>query len=223
MPVTGAVWLGWEGFAGDEQADRENHGGPEKAALVCPAEHYVRWREMLGREIGPAAFGENLSTRSLTEEEEVCVGDVCRLGGAVVQVSQPRQPCYKPAWRFGVRDLAALTLRSGMTGFCLRVLEEGRRRGRPDAPGTALAVGHRLRGQPPHAPRPARPGGDPAPPRGRSPLGELARRPPEAPLKRGRHTGRATPAALNLSMITCHWAVACRRIWGRSREEVEVR
>ncbi|MBX6762619.1 MAG: MOSC domain-containing protein [Rubrobacteraceae bacterium] len=123
-PAPGAVWLGREGFAGDEQADRKNHGGPEKAALVYPMEHYVRWRGMLGREIGPAAFGENLSTRRITEED-VHLGDVCRLGGAVVQVSQPRRPCYKPAWRHGVRNIALLTQQSGLTGFYLRVLEEG--------------------------------------------------------------------------------------------------
>lgn len=122
-PVAGPVWLGREGFSGDEQADRKNHGGREKAAFVYPAEHYARWKEMLGREIGPAAFGENLSTRGLTEGD-VCIGDVYRLGGAVVQVSQPRRPCYKPAWRHGVKELALLTQKSGMTGFYLRVLEE---------------------------------------------------------------------------------------------------
>ncbi|ABG05052.1 MOSC domain containing protein [Rubrobacter xylanophilus DSM 9941] len=133
-PLGGPAWLGREGFAGDEQADRKNHGGPEKAAFVYPTEHYPRWQEMLGLELPPAAFGENLSTRGLAEDG-VCLGDVYRLGGALVQVSQPRRPCYKPAWRFGVRDLALLTQESGMTGFYLRVLEEGE-----VAPGDALAL-----------------------------------------------------------------------------------
>lgn len=125
-PVEGAVWLSRTGLAGDGQADLKVHGGPEKAACVYPAEHYPYWEERLGRRLPAAAFGENLSTAGLTEPE-VCIGDVFSVGdrGAVAQVSQPRQPCYKLAARHGEKRLALWVQQTGLTGFYLRVLEEG--------------------------------------------------------------------------------------------------
>lgn len=123
-PAAGPLRLSRTGLDGDEQADRKNHGGPEKAVCVYPLEHYLYWEGRLGRILPPAAFGENFSTEGFTESA-VCVGDVYRVGSAAVQVSQPRQPCFKLAARHGVPELALWVQETGLTGFYFRVLEEG--------------------------------------------------------------------------------------------------
>ena len=127
-PVDAAVAIGPAGLEGDEQADRRNHGGPDKAIHHYPFDHYPAWRTDLP---APAslldavgAFGENISTLGLTEET-VCVGDVFRLGTATVQVSQGRQPCWKLNHRFGVADMARRVQSTGRTGWYYRVLEPG--------------------------------------------------------------------------------------------------
>lgn len=119
--------LGREGFEGDAQGDRRYHGGPEKAVHHYALGHYASWR----REIGalpifdrPGAFGENLSTAGL-DETNVAIGDVFRLGGALIEVSQGRQPCWKLNVRFGVPDMALRVQKSGRTGWYYRVKEEG--------------------------------------------------------------------------------------------------
>lgn len=125
-PVQAAevLWLGETGLEGDAQADLKNHGGPDKAVCVYPLEHYPYWSARLDRSLEPGAFGENFSTERLLEPE-VCVGDVYRVGGAVVQVSQPRQPCFKMAARHGVKELAWWVQKAGFTGFYFRCLEPG--------------------------------------------------------------------------------------------------
>lgn len=124
-PVAGAVWLGATNLAGDGQADLVNHGGRDKAVNVYPAEHYWHWETELGIPNLPGgAFGENFTTvRGL--EAEVCIGDVYELGAAVVQISQPRQPCWKLARRWGIKDLALRVQQTGRTGWYFRVLREG--------------------------------------------------------------------------------------------------
>lgn len=126
-PVAGRLFLGREGLAGDAQGDRKHHGGPEKALHHYPFEHYALWNAALGaRDLltKPGAFGENLSTRGLTEDE-VALGDVFSLGGARIQVSQGRQPCWRLNARFGVPDMALRVQTSGRTGWYYRVIEEG--------------------------------------------------------------------------------------------------
>ena len=123
-----APWrIGTLGLAGDAQADLKHHGGPEKALHHYPLDHYAFWE----REIGPSAllrrpgaFGENLST-SGWREANVCIGDVVRFGGALLQVSQGRQPCWKLNRRFSRKDMAALVQASGRAGWYYRVLEPG--------------------------------------------------------------------------------------------------
>ena len=119
-----ALWLGETGLEGDAQADLKNHGGPDKAVCVYPLEHYPYWSARLDRSLEPGAFGENFSTERLLEPE-VCVGDVYRVGSAIVQVSQPRQPCFKMAARHGVKELAWWVQETGFTGFYFRCLESG--------------------------------------------------------------------------------------------------
>src|ERR671939_657842 len=87
QPVDGPVRLGPTGLAGDAQANLQVHGGPDKAVCVYPTEHLPYWSERLGRRLVPAAFGENFSVAELLEDE-ACIGDVYRVGTALVQVTQ---------------------------------------------------------------------------------------------------------------------------------------
>lgn len=125
-PVDRPLWLGPEGFEGDSQADRRRHGGPEKAVHHYYAGHYPAWREELGDlpRLTPGRFGENLSSIGLTEPG-VAVGDRFRLGGALVEVSQARQPCWKLNIHFGIPDMARRVQDSGRTGWYYRVIEPG--------------------------------------------------------------------------------------------------
>jgi MOSC domain-containing protein YiiM len=126
--VDGACAVRFLGIEGDEQADLSVHGGPDKAIHHYPRDHYRWWQDRLpGRDVlGTAgAFGENISTSGLTERE-VCIGDRFRLGTALVEVCQGRQPCWKQAHRLGDKGVVAAMVKSGRTGWYYRVLEEGR-------------------------------------------------------------------------------------------------
>ena len=123
-PVAGPLLLTKLGFEGDGVGDRKHHGGEDKAVCVYSLDHFAYWRSVLGIEMPAAAFGENLSVEGL-REGDVCIGDSFRIGTAVVQVSQPRQPCGTLAARYGRNDLVKLVADSGKTGFYFRVLTEG--------------------------------------------------------------------------------------------------
>ena len=126
-PVDRRLWLSREGLEGDAQVDLKIHGGVEKAVHHYPREHDDAWRgelgglDMLSR---PGAFGENFSTRGL-DESTVAIGDVFRVGDAIVEVSQGRQPCHKLNARFGVADMALRVQKTGRTGWYYRVRQEG--------------------------------------------------------------------------------------------------
>ncbi|WCR09362.1 MOSC domain-containing protein [Paracoccus stylophorae] len=126
-PVSAALMLDTNGLAGDEQGDLRHHGGPEKAVHHYARDHYAAWQAEIGDLpvlAAPGAFGENLSQHGLTESD-VAVGDIFRLGKALIQVSQGRQPCWKLNHRFGVRDMARRVQDSGRTGWYYRVLQPG--------------------------------------------------------------------------------------------------
>lgn len=126
VPVTvGELWLDRLNLEGDAQADLEVHGGYDKAVYAYPSEHLPGWSVELGQELGPAAFGENLTTAGVTEDD-VCIGDRWAWGDAVLEVSQPRAPCFKLAIHRGRGDIARRMTQSGRTGWYLRVLEPGR-------------------------------------------------------------------------------------------------
>ncbi|MEV5719477.1 MOSC domain-containing protein [Amycolatopsis mediterranei] len=108
---------------GDRQADLTVHGGVDKAVYVYPAEHYPAWREE-GFDAAVADFGENVSLSGVTEED-VRIGDVWAWGDALVQVSQPRSPCFKLAMKTGRKDVTPLMIDSGRSGWYLRVLRPG--------------------------------------------------------------------------------------------------
>lgn len=127
-PVRGTAYLDYEGLAGDAQADLKHHGGPERALNHYPADHYSHWRERFPARSAafvPGVLGENLSTHGVTEAE-VRVGDVFQLGTATIQISQPRQPCWKIARRLGLPKLARDVADSGRAGWLYRVLEPGK-------------------------------------------------------------------------------------------------
>jgi MOSC domain-containing protein YiiM len=124
-PIAGPVRVTRLGLAGDEQADRENHGGPDKAVLAYSAEHYPGWRSHLGQpEMPYGGFGENLTISGL-DERIVCVGDRFQAGDLLLEVTQPRQPCWKMSRRWQIADLARQVIANGKSGWYQRVLEEG--------------------------------------------------------------------------------------------------
>src|SRR5918995_1865126 len=122
-PVPRAL-MRFENLDGDRQADRVNHGGFEKAVCVYPFDHYPYWNRQLGRDLKLGAFSENLTVWGAIETA-VCVGDVFRIGEAMVQVSQPRMPCAKLAGKNESKMLPKLIADTGYTGFYMRVLSEG--------------------------------------------------------------------------------------------------
>ena len=124
-PVDGRVFLSTVNLAGDGQADLRVHGGPDKAVCVYSMDHYPLWRrELLVEECAPGWFGENFSVEGQTETQ-VAIGDTYRIGTAVVQISQPRAPCWKLGRRWERLDMPKLVVQSGRTGWYLRVLETG--------------------------------------------------------------------------------------------------
>ena len=127
LPVADVVAVGAMGLAGDEQADRTVHGGIDKAIHHYPADHYDWWRGYLGDVPlldAPGAFGENISISGL-DEQNVFLGDRFRLGSALVEVTQARQPCWKLDHRFQARGVMAQVVKTRRTGWYYRVLEPG--------------------------------------------------------------------------------------------------
>jgi MOSC domain-containing protein YiiM len=124
-PVPGPLLLRRLNLDGDAQADLRVHGGRNKAVYAYPSEHYDFWRkELPEQELPWSMFGENLTTEGLTEEN-ACIGDQFRIGGAIVKVTQPRMPCYKLGIRFGRPDMVKRFLESRRSGIYFSVVEEG--------------------------------------------------------------------------------------------------
>ncbi|MEO0588408.1 MAG: MOSC domain-containing protein [Planctomycetota bacterium] len=116
--------MGWN-LEGDEQADRSVHGGEHKAVYGFPAEHYPAWREAFPEVDMPwGVFGENLTTRGLTEET-VRVGDRYRVGSAELVATQPRQPCFKFSIRMGDPRVGKRMVETGQSGFYFSIAAEG--------------------------------------------------------------------------------------------------
>jgi MOSC domain-containing protein YiiM len=117
------------GVVGDTVADPSVHGGPDKAVYAYPREHYDWWREQPGGlpagSDGWGLFGENLTTEGLTEDA-FFIGDQFEVGTALLEVAQPRQPCFKFVHRMGAPDAARLMIDSGRSGVYLRVIRAGR-------------------------------------------------------------------------------------------------
>ncbi|WP_298304361.1 MOSC domain-containing protein [uncultured Erythrobacter sp.] len=130
-PRKGLVQFLEDGLAPDEQADRKNHGGPDMAVHLYPLAHHHFWREQIG-DIGllnePGAFGSNLAVNDLTEND-VHIGDRFQIGTALLEVSQPRKPCWKIEHRFSQhcnsKGMVAKIVKTARCGWYFRVLEVG--------------------------------------------------------------------------------------------------
>ena len=125
--VAGPVRVEAQGIVGDEQADRRVHGGPEKAVHHYAAENYERIAQAFiqcAQALVPGSLGENISAHGLTEHN-VHIGDVLRIGSAVLQVSQPRSPCWKINHRFGAERMSMHIARERITGWYYRVVSPG--------------------------------------------------------------------------------------------------
>jgi MOSC domain-containing protein YiiM len=121
--VASAV-LRLDGFEDDGPANLKNHGGRDRTACVYPLEHYAWWKAAHGYDLGPGGFAENLTVEGALEDA-LCIGDVVRIGGALAQVSLPRDPCGTLDRLSGIGGLGAAAREAGKAGFHMRTLEEG--------------------------------------------------------------------------------------------------
>lgn len=124
-PVEAAVATAPYGLSGDAQADLHNHGGPDKAICAYSADHYEDWRQRFGLDhLEFGAFGENLSLAGV-DEHHICIGDRWATGDVLIQVSQPRQPCWKLERKWHRDTLINEVIASGRTGWYFRVERGG--------------------------------------------------------------------------------------------------
>lgn len=128
LQVEGELELTELGLVGDEQAEKKIHGGPDRALCHYPREHYAEWARAFPEQAElfcAPAFGENLSTEGLTEKN-VYIGDIFRWGEALIQVTQPRSPCFKLNYHFGISDMSSQMQNSGKVGWLYRVISAGK-------------------------------------------------------------------------------------------------
>ena len=124
-PVTGRIFARRLNLDGDGQGDLRGHGGEQRAIMVYQLDSYRYWASYLGRsDLVAGNFGENLTVEGLADNE-VCIGDRFRIGGAVVEVSQPRDTCYRVGIRLNRPEIAALLVAHHRPGFYFRVIQEG--------------------------------------------------------------------------------------------------
>jgi MOSC domain-containing protein YiiM len=123
-PVEGRVALRGVNLAGDDQADRTVHGGPDKAVYAYGAEDTEWWEAELGAPLGPGAFGENLTVRGVPVSEAV-IGERWAVGSTLLEVAQPRLPCFKLGLRMGDPGFLKRFAAARRPGAYLRVIREG--------------------------------------------------------------------------------------------------
>lgn len=123
-PVAGLVFVGNEHLAGDGQADLQNHGGESKAVYAFSADHYPYWCDTLHADLQAGAFGENLTIAGL-DESALHIGDRLRVGSCLLEITQPRVPCFKLAIAMNNKKMPKLFVNRFETGVYLRVIEEG--------------------------------------------------------------------------------------------------
>ena len=123
-PVAGPVAVRGVNLDGDDQADRSVHGGGDKAVYAYSAEDYEWWRGQLGRELAPGTFGENLTLRGI-DVNGALIGERWRAGTALLEVSEPRFPCWKLSTKMGDPTFLKTFARAMRLGAYLRIVEPG--------------------------------------------------------------------------------------------------
>jgi len=124
QPTDGPVELRDDAVAGDAVVDREYHGGYDKAVYAYASEDYAWWSGELGRELGPGAFGENLTTSGIAIAE-ARIGERWRVGSALLEVSEPRQPCSTLGAKMGDQRFVRRFAKALRLGTYMRIIEPG--------------------------------------------------------------------------------------------------
>lgn len=123
FPVEGPIYLGKTDVDNDVVYDRKYHGGIDKACYLFSADHYPQWQKKYSKlDWAYGMFGENITIKGL-DENQFLIGDILRIGGATVQISQPRQPCFKLGIRFGTQTVLKQFIRQRQPGIYVRVLD----------------------------------------------------------------------------------------------------
>jgi MOSC domain-containing protein YiiM len=123
-PVAGRIAVRGVNLEGDDQADRRVHGGPDKAVYAYGVEDYAWWSAEQGRNLAPGTFGENLTVEGIDLGQSV-VGTRWQVGSTVLEVSQPRQPCFKLGIRMGDAEFVERFEAAARFGAYLRIVREG--------------------------------------------------------------------------------------------------
>ena len=119
-----SIYVSLTNLEGDTQADTKHHGGPDKAVCAYAAENYAFFTKKIGQAFPYGSFGENITTSGF-REDTIMIGDILSIGDCILQVSQPREPCFKIAARHNLPQLPVWIRQTGYSGYYLRVLKEG--------------------------------------------------------------------------------------------------
>ncbi len=127
IPIeTEGIQLGMTSFVGDMVQDKKHHGGNDKAICCYNSDHFRKWKDELGFELAPAAFGENLTLEGDSAlENNLFIGDRYQLGEAIVEVSEPRGPCYVIGIRYNYKQFPVHLQQTGLTGYYMRTIRTG--------------------------------------------------------------------------------------------------
>ena len=124
-PVTGSVQITDSHVSGDQQVDLKNHGGEHKAVYGFSVNHYDYWRTALDKpELSYGQFGENLSITDL-DEAKLCIGDQLQIGDCILEITQPRVPCFKLGIAMDLRTMPKLFIEQANTGIYFRIIQSG--------------------------------------------------------------------------------------------------
>ncbi|WP_299334303.1 MOSC domain-containing protein [uncultured Psychroserpens sp.] len=125
IPINTPIFLGKEAVKGDEVSDRKVHGGEFKACYLFSADHYPYWKNLYpDLDWTYGMLGENLTVDGL-DEKQIHIGDIYKLGNALIQITQPREPCFKFGVKFKSQDVLKQFIEHSYPGTYVRILEEG--------------------------------------------------------------------------------------------------
>jgi len=123
-PVTGEVAVSTFNLEGDQQVDLENHGGGHKAVYAFSANQYDYWQHTLNQSLHYGQFGENLTITDL-DETHLCIGDQLQVGSCILEITQPRVPCFKLGIALGLNTIPKRFIQHAATGIYFKVIQKG--------------------------------------------------------------------------------------------------